>query len=133
MAIGGDIIEVTVNHPTLGNRVFFPKANESNTYDTGGIRTEDDADSIDGGGNPIYKMNRKNGMFEVVLANDMNTREDLEFCVQLAESTEAADWTFTVINGVVYGGSGKPVGDLKGNINDATFPLKVLGAKFKKI
>ena len=133
MAVGGDIIEVTVNHPTLGSKVFFPKANEGNTYDVGGIRTEDDADSVDGGGNPIWKKNRKMGFFEVVIANDQNNGQDAEFCASLAADPAAADWTFSIINGTVYGGSGKPVGDIQANINDATFTLKVLGAQFKKI
>lgn len=132
MAVGGDIIEVTVNHPVLGSRVFFPKANEGNTYDTGGIRTEDDADSVAGGGEMIWKKNRKAGFFEVVLANDQNTREDAAFIAQLAAEPAEGDWTFSIINGTVYGGKGIPVGDIQPNINDATFTLKVLGASFKR-
>jgi hypothetical protein len=134
MAVGGDITEITVNHPTLGSRIFFAKANEGNTYDVGGIRTEDDADSIDGGGNPIWKKNRKMGFFEVVVANDQSQSvPDADFVATLAADPVQADWTFSIINGSVYGGSGKPVGDIQPNVNDATFTLKVLGATFKKI
>jgi len=133
MAIGGDITEVTVNHPTLGSKVFFPKANEGNTYDVGGIRTEDDADSVDGSGQAIWKKNRKMGFFEVVLSNDQNTRQDAEFVARLAADPVQADWTFSIINGTVYGGKGIPVGDIQPNLNDATFTLKVAGPAFKKI
>ena len=48
MASHGDITEVTFNHPTIGQGVFFPKANEGNTFDQGGIRTSDDASIISG-------------------------------------------------------------------------------------
>jgi hypothetical protein len=133
MAVGGDITEVTVNHPTLGSKTFFPKANEGNTYDTGGVRTEDDADSVDGSGQIIWKMNRKAGFFEVVLSNDQNTRNDATFVAELAADPVEADWTFSIINGTVWGGKGKPVGDIQPNLNDATFTLKVLGASFKKL
>jgi hypothetical protein len=43
MAVHGDILEVTYNHPTLGSGVFYPKANEGNKFDPGGFRNNDDA------------------------------------------------------------------------------------------
>ena len=57
MAVGGDITEITYNHPTIGSGVFYPKAAEDNTFDTGGLRSDDDANMIDGAGNMIDKMN----------------------------------------------------------------------------
>lgn len=133
MAVGGDIVEVTYNHPTLESGTFFPKAGEDSTYDLGGIKTTDDANMIDGGGNPIWQMTRAMGFFECVIANDQNTRKDLEKLAALSASREPAEWTFAVINGAVYRGVGKPVGDIQGNINAATMTLKVAGAQFKKI
>lgn len=133
MAVGGDIVEITYNHPELGSGSFLPKANEDNTYDLGGIKTNDDANMVDGAGNPIWQKNRKLGFFQVVLANDQNQREDLEKIAALSAHVVPADWTFSIINGVTYGGKGKPVGDITGNINQATTPLKVAGTKFKKI
>ena len=133
MAVGGDILEITYNHPTLGSGILRPKAGEDNSYDLGGIRTNDDANSIDGGGTPIYQKNRVMAMFEVVVANDQNVNEDLEQMIALAADPVEAEWTFSLINGTVYGGTGVPVGDLQGNINQATFTLKVAGASFKKI
>ncbi len=127
MATGGDIIEITFNHPTLGTGTIFPKAGEDSTYDVGGFRSNDDANSIDGGGNMIDQMNRVRPMFEIVVANDMNTNQTLEQLAALAASPVAADWTFSIVNGCVYGMTGKPVGDLQGEINKATFKLKVAG------
>lgn len=133
MAVGGDIVEVTYNHPTIGSGTLFPKSGEDSTYDVGGVRTTDDANMVDGGGNPIWQKNRKMGFFECVCANDQNTRQDVENMALLAASPEPAEWTFSVINGTVYKGTGKPVGDIQGNINQATFTLKVAAPQFKKI
>lgn len=133
MAVGGDILEVTYNHPTLGSGTFFPKSSESSTYDTGGFRSKDEANGIDGSGTPIDTMNQIRGFFEVVVSNDMNTSQDVERAVALAESPVPATWTFTVINGISYGGSGKPVGDLTPDVDKATFKLKVAGTRFQKI
>ena len=126
---GGDIIEVTYNHPTLGNGTFFPKANEDSTFDTGGFRVDDDQDSISGDGEAIYKTTRKRWMFECVCAQDMNNREDADKWVQIAEADEEAEFTFTHINGTVYGAKGKPVGDINWNGNAGTFTLKCSGGQ----
>lgn len=132
MAVGGDIIEITFNHPTIGTGVFFPKSGEDSKYDTGGFRSDDDASGIDGGGNMIDKMNRVRPSFEVVISNDQNTKQDLEKLVQLASSPVPASWTFSIVNGTVYGMKGKPVGDIQGEINNATVPLKVSGGGVAK-
>lgn len=133
MAVGGDILEVTYNHPTLGSGTFFPKSSESSTYDPGGFRSKDESSGIDGSGTPIDTMNQVRGFFEVTVSNDMNTAMDLEKAAALAASPIAASWVFSCINGVSYGGSGKPVGDLNADVDKATFKLKVAGTVFKKI
>lgn len=133
MAVAGDIIEITYNHPTLGSGTFFPKAGEGNTYDPGGIRTGDDAGMIAGAGNPIWQKNRVRGFFEVVVENDQNVRNDAQVIADLMASPVPADWTFEVINGTIYGGSGMPVGDIQPDVNAGTVTLKVAGPSFVKI
>lgn len=134
MAVGGDINEVTFNHPTLGTGTFFPKASEDSTFDKGGFRSADDAAMIDGGGNMIDQINRVRWSFEVTCSWDMNTREDVDKIAALAASPVQADWTISHINGSVHTGTGKPVGDIQGNGNAATFTLKVSGGgTMKKI
>jgi hypothetical protein len=54
MATGGDIIEITFNHPSIGSGTLFPKAGEDSTYNTGGFRSADDDNMIDGAGNMIF-------------------------------------------------------------------------------
>lgn len=133
MATGGDITEITYNHPTIGSGVIFPKAAEDNNFDQGGFRSTDDANMVDGGGNMIDQINRGRWSVESLCVNDMNTQNEIEKCNEMAASPVLADWTFTHINGTVYVGKGKPVGDLINNVNQSTFPLKVAGGgKLKK-
>lgn len=127
MALGGDIIEITYNHPTLGSGVIFPKAAEDSTYDLGGFRSADEANGVDGGGNMIDTINRARWSFEVLITMDMIVDETLEAITEMAGSAELADWTFTNVNGTVYGGKGKPVGDIQQNGNASTGTLKVSG------
>ncbi len=132
MAVGGDVVEITYNHPTIGSGVFYPKAAEDNTFDTGGFRSADDANMIDGAGNIIDQMNRTRWSFEGTISWDMNVKEEVEQLVALASSPIQADWTFTHINGVVYAGKGKPVGDLKGDGNKAVTKIKISGGGILK-
>ena len=133
-AIGGDIIEITYNHPTLGSGVIYPKAAEDSTFDIGGFRSSDDANMIDGAGQMIDQMNRTRWSVETTVAWDMNTGLTLERLTELTQSPVFADWTVTHINGTIYGGKGKPVGDLQGNGNAATFTFKLAGGgELKKI
>lgn len=127
MAVGGDIIEVTYNHPTLGSGIFSPKAAEDSTYDLGGFRSADEANGIDGGGNMIDQLNRARWSFEVPISWDMNNKKELEVLSAMTASPVLADWTFSHINGTVYAGKGKPVGDINANGNSATATLKVSG------
>lgn len=133
MAVGGDIIEITYNHPTLGSGTFFPKSAEASSYDTGGFRTKDEQNAIDGSGTPIDTMNQVRGFFESTVSNDMNTSKDAERAAALAGDPTPATWTFSVINGVSYTGVGKIVGDVNPDVDKATFKLKVSGGKFKQL
>jgi hypothetical protein len=127
MAVGGDILEVTYNHPTIGNGSLYPKAGEDSTYDLGGFRSADEDQGVDGGGNMIDTLTRRRWSFEVTVSNDMNDRKELEKIAAMAASPVAADWTFSHINGTVYGGKGKPVGDMQLAGQGSTFTLKVAG------
>lgn len=133
-AIGGDIIEISYNHPTLGTATIFPKAAEDSTFDLGGFRSNDDANMVDGSGGVITQINRVRWSCEVTVAWDMNSREDLDKLTALAGNPVDAEWTISHFNGSVWRGTGRPVGDMQGNGNAATFPLKISGGgRLKKI
>lgn len=127
MATGGDIIEITYNHPTIGSGTIFAKSNEDSTFNLGGFRSNDDNNMIDGAGNMIDQINRTRWSLETTVSWDMNEREELQKVNDMAGSPEQADWTFSHVNGTVHSGKGKPVGDLEGNGNAATFTLKISG------
>lgn len=132
MAVGGDSIEITYNHPTLGSGTIFPKSAEDSNYDLGGFKSDDDKNMIDGGGTMIDKLSRARWMFEVLCAWDANVDLTLEKIAALAAHPVPANWTFQNINGTVYSGLGKPVGDIAGNMNASTFTLKVSGGGILK-
>lgn len=127
MAVGGDIVEITFNHPTIGSGTLYPKASEDSTFNPGGFRSEDDMSKIAGNGIMIDTMNRQRWSFEVPISWDMNDANELPKLIELAGSPVLADWTITVINGTVWGGKGKPVGETPGNGNTAIITLKVSG------
>lgn len=133
-AVGGDIIEITYNHPNLGSGVIYPKSGEDSTFDLGGFRNNDEASGIDGGGRTIRQLNRVRWSVEQTVAWSMNEGLELEKISEMAGDPVEAEWTFTHINGTVYGATGAPVGDHQGNGNAATFTLKISGGgKLKKI
>ena len=123
--VGGDCLELRVNHPVLGEHVFYPKAYEGFTFDPGGIRTNDDVNQVSGDGLSIYQMNRVRGYLELVIANDMNTREDWTFAKRLGASPVEASFVASFINGTSWGFNGKPVGDIQVDTNAATFTMKI--------
>lgn len=127
MAVGGDILEIKWQHPTLGSGVFFPKSGEDSTFDLGGFRSNDDANMIDGGGNMIDQINRVRWSLEVVCSWDQTGNNELDIIRQLSSNPVQATYTISHVSGAVWTGKGKPVGDLQGNSNQSTFNLKLSG------
>lgn len=124
--VGGDITEITYNHPTIGSGTLFCKANEDGTLDRGGFRSNDDANSITGSGQMIDQINRVRGSFETPpIAWDMVDRDELDKLSAMSESPVLADWTIASISGAIWGGRGKPVGDIQGATNTSQIGLKI--------
>lgn len=122
---GGDVVNMTYNHPTIGSGTMFCKSGEDGNYDPGGKRTNDDANSITGSGQMMQSMNNVLASYENTVAWDMKGQNELYILKQLAGSDVMADWTITVINGSVISGKGKPVGDIQGNTNTAEISVKI--------
>jgi hypothetical protein len=124
--VGGDIIEITYNHSILGSGTIFCKSAEDGTVDFGGFRAADDDAMITGSGKLIDQINRVRASFESPpIAWDMTDKNELLQLSKMSESPVLADWTITSISGAIFGGKGKPVGDIKGNTNTAQIPLKL--------
>lgn len=126
-AIGGDITEVIIAHPTVGTVTLFPKSGEDSTFNPGGIRNDDDNAGIDGGGRTILKKNRIRWSFETVVSNDMNGTKEMEQLVAIAASNEEANITISHINGAIYKGKGTVVGDINPSGLNATVSIKLAG------
>lgn len=124
---GGDVLEITCNHPELGSFVFSPKSAEDFTLDPGGFRADDDANNVDGQGRRIKKMNRVMWSAEGTITWDMNSTDELTSLKKLAAHPVDGDWTFTSINDTVWKGKGSPVGDIKGSMTDATIDVVISG------
>ena len=133
--VGGDIIEITYNHPVLGSGTIFCKSGEDGTMDLGGYRSADDDNMITGNGILIDQINRVRGSFESPpIAWDMTDQNELQKLADLSASPILSDWTITSITGAVFGAKGKPVGDIKGNTNTAQISLKLaFQGKIEKI
>lgn len=127
MFSGGDILEISYKHPVVGAGTWFPKSSEDGTVDPGGYRAADDANMVTGDGQMIDQINRVRWSFEGVVTWDMSTVDELNQARLLAASPILADWTITHINGTVWGGKGKPVGDINGNTNTAQMSIKLSG------
>ena len=126
MFVGGDIIEIKYTHPQLGSGTLYCKANEDGTMDRGGFRTNDDVNSVTGAGEMIVQLNRALASFESPpIAWDMTDKDELEKLNKLAGHPVNADWTITSVNGAIYGGNGRPVGEVTGNTNTAQITLKL--------
>lgn len=126
MAVGGDLLDASWTHPTLGQGVVYFKAGEDSEYNTGGFVSDDDDQGVDGGGNFIDKLTRERAYFKGVAVNDMSVKT-IEKIKALAGSPVLATWTFSCVNGFVYKVTGKPVGAMSPNVNASTFDLKVAG------
>jgi hypothetical protein len=125
--IGGDILEATCLHPTLGTFRFEAKANEAFTLDKGGIRNDDSADGITGAGTMIVKKTNTRWSLEGPVAVDMLGDIEMSGLNDLAASTDPGVWTLTSISGAIYKGTGIPVGDLNIDTNTSQLKLKVAG------
>lgn len=131
---GGDLIEITCNHPTLGNFNFATKSNESYTLDPGGNRSNDDANGVTGDGTFIDQVNRVRWSFEGPLMADFASGNEVDNLPKLAESSELGTWTFSHISGVVWRGRGKFVGDIQLDTNTAQLTAKLSGGgKIEKL
>lgn len=126
-AVGGDLQEIIIAHPTVGTVTLFPKAGEDSTFNPGGIRNDDDNAGIDGGGRMIVKKSRTRWSLEATISNDMNGTQEMEQLVAIAASNEEANITITHINGAIYKGKGTIVGDINPSGMNATIGIKLAG------
>jgi hypothetical protein len=124
---GGDLVEITFNHPNEGSGVLFAKADEEAELDLGGDRTADEEKSVATSGQNIKVITKNRWGVSFVLATDLTSAEHLAKLSRMAGSPNDGTWTFSHISGAVYRGQGGPVGDVKGAMKASTTQLKIGG------
>lgn len=126
--VGGDIVEVTCNHPTAGDKVLQCKAAEDSTIDLGGYVNNDDDNGVSGAGEAVYVKNRKRWSIELApVLHDKIQRDELSYLQNVADSSVEADWTVEFEDGTVWAGKGLPVGDLNATTSDPHITVKIAG------
>lgn len=126
--IGGDVLEFTVSNPDLGDFRFQAKSGEAFNLDKGGFRTNDEANSVTGGGKAIYIMNNTRWSLDGNAAVDMLSGNEMDNLPALAASLKESIITFTHISGYISKGTGKPVGDLVADSDKASMKVKFAGS-----
>lgn len=132
--VGGDLLEITCSHPEFGDFTFNPKAGESFTLNKGGIRTNDDSNSVTSNGIIIQQKNNTLWSFEGPVADDIADDSQSEYLNNVTASSELGTWVFSHISGLILTGKGVPVGDITTDTNTAQMTLKIAGSgKLSKI
>ena len=126
---GGDTIEITYNHPTVGSGSLFCKAQEDGIIKRGGYNSQDDDGMITGDGQRIDSIQRFPWSYEAPpIAWDMTNQDEQNKLMLMAESPVEGDWTIQNISGAIFAGTGKPVGEIPGNTNSVQVILKLAGS-----
>jgi len=127
-AIGCDFLQIGLRHSTLGSVILFPKAGENGQIEVGGTTTESDPKGITGSGEAIYKASVVRWVVEAPAIAWKRTGTDLQTILKnMSSSLEELDCTFELVDGTIWVGRGKIVGEIKAATLDATIPIKFEG------
>jgi len=125
--VAGDILEIRWSNPKFGSGIWSPKSNEDSNLNPGGFRTSDDKNMVTANGKMIAQLNNTLWSLECTIAWDQNIANEAEVVSNLTGATDDTTFTITHINGTIWGGSGRPVGDVSGNMNTGLLPIKLAG------
>jgi len=123
---GGDIRQLMVK-----GREFDVKGEDANVnIDLGGYSNEM---GLNGNGVSHVVQRRKVAGFSDCPISVDDTRQDLEYLQDIANTGELAPTTITLASGITYSGSLLPIGDLAKATGDGTLSLEMRGPKFEQI
>lgn len=125
MAVYGDLLQVSCEHPELGSRVFKIKSAEDYPIQKGGFKHADDENNTTTDGERIYIVTRYSWMATVTVVPQSG---DIDYLQDMVNTVIEGNWTYTHKNGEVRVGRGLPAGDLEKNFQSGTLPLTVKGS-----
>jgi len=112
-------------------REFDVKGEDANVnIDLGGYSNEM---GLNGNGVSHVVQRRKVAGFSDCPISVDDTRQDLEYLQDIANTGELAPTTITLASGITYSGSLLPIGDLAKATGDGTLSLEMRGPKFEQI
>jgi len=115
----------------IKGREFDVKGEDANVnIDLGGYSDEA---GINGNGTMHIMQRRKVAGFSDCPVSIDDTRQDLEYLQDLANTGELAPTTITLASGITYAGPLLPIGDLAKATGDGTLSLEMRGSKFEQI
>lgn len=133
--IGCELLKTEISNSVVGKVTLFHKAKETAKIDKGGLMTEDKAEGVTSAGGAMYSLSHKRWSVEPSAVawgkTGVDTLEKLnEFNNEITDSV----FTFTLVDGTVYTGTGRIVGDTIADSLDASIPFKAAGGgKLSKI
>lgn len=131
MALAGDLLELSINHTELDDRILEAKSGEDVTLMTGGFKSNDDDSNIGASGTTINQLNRYPWSLEVTI---IEKDGDLEYLQSLSERSIEANITASFMSGKVGAGTGLPTGDISSNKQAGTIGFKLRGSgRFEEI
>lgn len=121
----GDIKQIIIH-----DREFDPKEGSSTTFRTAGYKNES---SSTGNGGISTKQNRKLGGFDSVGISLDNSKGDLEYLQEKADSGEAGNSSITLADGSTYAGDLVIQGEIDASSDGGSTEITALGVKFEKV
>lgn len=129
--IGGDFLQMTISHPTVGSMILEGISGADGTAKVGGAGIEnEDNGAITGGRNLIISKRVVPDSIETEWANDMSaTVPQYEFVRAVAAAPQEAKFTFSHISGEVYSGTGTIVGEITLDTKASKMSFKVISGR----
>jgi hypothetical protein len=124
--VNGDVKEISIEHPTLGNFFYKVKKDDEWTIKVGGRMTTDDDTGITGDGIPIWNIQNNLWSIEGNVVWDKIVRDELTELTDLSGDVADGQITIAFLDGSIWGGKGRPVGETSGT-NKGDIAAKMAG------
>jgi hypothetical protein len=123
--IGGDVKQISIDHPELGSRLLTPQSGEDFTIIKGGYQNADTETNVSATGKRIYQ---KNWIPWSVSGKIVLESGDHDYLQDMATNPKEAVIGFLYMNGQIRVGKGSVVGGIDGETQTHTMTVKFSGS-----